>query len=616
MDHLVDARVSEAFRVHIPERPTFSLLRSKAGVIGRPIGETSGTVVDQVAARAGVIRVSNGFRCPDDMSNGGTFTDAMGTTCGVRVVMGAVENLLEGVSQAASGVHLLEGRDGGKGAAVIHKNEEVLGALREAGGEMFKISDEYAKAHPERGLFGVKSADEHYKNQREKTERYLNELRHYLTTGEQLQYEYGKADVDKDYSDRINPALKDLIKNSTNEELLTIMENQAVEFHRGVSRNVRVSIPAGRRFETFLEEGRYLTTHETTSDHSDSGIRSSYEQQIGIPGGVPISVRPASGYVTHPDIEQHGRTLFEQRTGIAPTEFTNVDRSINGPVSGYGEIELILRPEVAGRSGFGLDDSISTLLRPASFDETDPKAIFAAMVSAGGKYDRHTSNQALALLESSRTGSFAYLNARDGAVADYDEGKYGFGRSYFEALVLGSFGTDDVAAVKIDYSVLSRRTVDPQRQFSGEDAKERTEQLRKEFFATETLAKMGFNDEEIQYLVGLLDNYQGYDKTKVSIPYEWMNDLDQLLAFREARARKTAIEAKGIEVKVTHEKGVNPFDPELYGAQPGADIEQVLVSRFQEKFPRSVRERRERTAQAEREKAERAAQGIPEPSYG
>jgi hypothetical protein len=108
VDHLVDARVSEAFRVHIPERPTFSLLRSKAGIIGRPIGETSGTVVDQVAARAGVIRVSNGFRCPDDMTNGGTFTDAMGTTCGVRVVMAAVEEIATQVRSGASGGHSSE----------------------------------------------------------------------------------------------------------------------------------------------------------------------------------------------------------------------------------------------------------------------------------------------------------------------------------------------------------------------------------------------------------------------------------------------------------------------------------------------------------------------------
>lgn len=94
--------LSDPFRVRIPDRPTFSLLRSKAGVIGRPIKETGGTVVDQVAARSGVIRVGNGFRCPDTMTNGGTFTDATGSTCGVRILTGAVEEVRNQLRAAAS----------------------------------------------------------------------------------------------------------------------------------------------------------------------------------------------------------------------------------------------------------------------------------------------------------------------------------------------------------------------------------------------------------------------------------------------------------------------------------------------------------------------------------
>lgn len=82
------------FKILFPEHPVYSLLRTKAGIIGRPIRETHGDVMDQVAARSGVIRVSNGFRCPDNMSNGGTFTDATGSTCGVRVVAAAVEGVV------------------------------------------------------------------------------------------------------------------------------------------------------------------------------------------------------------------------------------------------------------------------------------------------------------------------------------------------------------------------------------------------------------------------------------------------------------------------------------------------------------------------------------------
>lgn len=118
-------------RITFPERPTYSLLRTKAGIIGRPIRETHGDIMDQVAARSGVIRVSNGFRCPDNMSNGGTFTDAMGTTCGVRIVASAAEQALEAVMGGSTG-----DRNPGPVGRAIEKiqgnnNESRLNAVKE-----------------------------------------------------------------------------------------------------------------------------------------------------------------------------------------------------------------------------------------------------------------------------------------------------------------------------------------------------------------------------------------------------------------------------------------------------------------------------------------------------
>jgi ElaB/YqjD/DUF883 family membrane-anchored ribosome-binding protein len=75
-----------------PEYPILGFLRLKAGIIGRPIRETHGTIVDRIAAASGVVRVANGFRCPDDRQFGGTFTDATGSTCGLRIARGAVDS--------------------------------------------------------------------------------------------------------------------------------------------------------------------------------------------------------------------------------------------------------------------------------------------------------------------------------------------------------------------------------------------------------------------------------------------------------------------------------------------------------------------------------------------
>ena len=101
-------------KITLPGYPGYSLLRTKGaigpsigdggtigggGSVGGKIGDTAGTVIDQIAARNGVIRVGNGFRCPDDREFGGTFTDAMGTTCGIRLIESAIEGAIGEIEQ-------------------------------------------------------------------------------------------------------------------------------------------------------------------------------------------------------------------------------------------------------------------------------------------------------------------------------------------------------------------------------------------------------------------------------------------------------------------------------------------------------------------------------------
>ena len=611
-----DSVLSETFRVHIPERPTFSLLRSKAGVIGRPIGETGGTVMDQVAAQAGVIRVSNGFRCPDDMTNGGTFTDAMGTTCGVRVVMAAVEDVLEGVRDAATGTLHTEGRDGGKGAAILVKNEGILGAIADAGGHVFAPSEEMVKANEGKTvLFGVRTPKQAYENQKKYATFVIDEMREYLSTGKRRQPNPSDGSVVTEWReiDRLHPDVRKLLAEASDEELLSIMQDTAVKFHEGVSKNIRVSIPSGLRLDSFLDDGVYKTTHDVGSDHSNAYIRSDYELQIGLPRDLPNELRPASGYVTHPDWDEANVEKFNSVNDVEVNEFSDLPREAYGAVYCYGNVDLILRPETSGRAGYGQGDSISTMLLPTRFDETDPEKVFTAIASAGGK-ERSMDRQILALLEAHRTGSFKYFNSLE--VAN-PEGEEHLHRAYFEALIPGSFGIEDVAAVRINYAQLASRTVDPESRFNGQDALEQTKKIRDEFFSTEKLQQMGFSDEEIQYLLGMLDNYKTYDKNSLSIPRDLMiHQLTQLLDFRVAKERKAKIEAKGVEVQVTHSKSVDPFDPKSYGGQPGDDVEAILLGRFMTAFPKQIRADRERRERMAREQAERIARGEPEPFYG
>jgi head-tail adaptor len=592
-------------------------ITGKAGFFAKPIKATHGTVGTQVAAQHGVEVVANGFRCPPNRANGGTFTDAMGTTCGVMLAVDAVADAISTVAEVAKGSFATQGREGGKAGAVRAKNKQILDAIEQAGGHLFAPSDDYAAALERKNAnFEVLTPEQRHAEQVGRVKYALKDIREYLSTGKRRQPSVYDGSVVTEWKevDNLHPDVKKLLAEASDEELVQIMHDTAMRFHEGVSRNLRVSMPHGTRFDLFLEEGRYKTTHEATSDHSTPDIRRLYEAQIGMPRDLAPQLRPASGYVTHPDWDEAAAEKFSAlNEGKEPNEFSSLPRGAYGAVDSYGQVDLVLRPEVAERAAYGHGDSISTMLLPTRLDETDPEKVFSALLSSNGRELHTIDRQILGMLEANRTGSFKYLNSLHGASnPDGEENLY---RQYFEALIPGSFGVEDVAAVRMPFHYLSVRTVSAQDRLSGKDALEQTKKIRDEFFSTEMLQRMGFSEEEIQYVMGMLDNFKNFSAEKPNIPY-MTKQLQQLLDFRVAKERKAKIEAKGIQLQVSHHMNADPFNPASYGGKEGDDIEQILHRKVLESIPKAVREERERTERMAREKAEREARGEPEPSYG
>lgn len=71
--------------VFVPETPAFSILESKAGGRLRSIGGDAPSV-GSANLGPNVLRAGNGFRCGPNMSNGGTWTNFRGDTCGVDLL--------------------------------------------------------------------------------------------------------------------------------------------------------------------------------------------------------------------------------------------------------------------------------------------------------------------------------------------------------------------------------------------------------------------------------------------------------------------------------------------------------------------------------------------------
>lgn len=463
------------------------------------------------------------------------------------------------------------------------KNKAVLDGIKEAGGSPFKVDEDYASNNTDR-LIPPRTVDQAYEEQRSKARSLVSVVRNYLETK--------KTQPDSEsyeHYDLLHPDVKQLILSSTDDELLDIIEAQMVEFHKGVSKNVRVRVVGGEKLDSIFSDGRYKTTHEAQSSHSQPGVRREYENTIGMPKDLAPVYRPASGYITHPDWTEDGQGL-----------------------GAYGLTELILRPEVNGRTGYGTDDSFNTLLSPVAFGDDDPKAIFAALMPANGKYDYKVDSHTLGWLESARSGSFKNVNSSySGSPETLDSGT-GSGHNYFEALILGGFEASEIERVKIRYNDLGDIS-------TQEDVLEgQFEDFVAEFLTGENLTRVGFSDVEIEYLKKIVDGHQATRGTPLPGRFA-VAGADRLREFRAAQARKSKFEEYGIAVEVTYPpevlqsipynlRGLDLFDPVSYGGKPGDDVETILKERFEAGLLKEVRDSMRR----EQERADRIARGEPE----
>ena len=227
----------------------------------------------------------------------------------------------------------------------------------------------------------------------------------------------------------------------TEDELEQEILDSISQFHAGLDPRPRVQVP--NQDLTRIVANGYKTTHEVDSDHSSSPLRLSYEAEIGIHPDVPSNLRPASGYVMHSDwLDAEDRaalTLLEALPGVDASinfpEFTQRTRaeSKRGPVHVYGGVELVLRPETAGRTFYGLGDSLNERFTPVSLESTDIDEIARPLT---GNRPELTRNM-IEMLHGKWKGNYSSQR--------YEED--GIFRPYHEALIMGSFDGSDIEQV-------------------------------------------------------------------------------------------------------------------------------------------------------------------------
>lgn len=277
-----------------------------------------------------------------------------------------------------------------------------------------------------------------------------------------------------------------------------------------------------------------------------------YQSRIGLSKGTPSLGRPVSGYVVHRSHDEERKRMVRAkgRGNIgADAVFEIGDNDIAGDgLTAFGEIEIVLRPEVSQRTSYGRGDSLASAHRPVAMNSTDTEDIADAIVNTDGINSSAKDAEAMVhLLQASMDKNFSSINAgRDEKGRMVPMGKVDPSeRSHepFEAHILGGFKKDEVEGIHYPYSRIKKMAED-------EDISD----IVNEVSIKGRLEKLGFTPEEIAYF------YSVSDGSSMNTP-----SMQQLREYRAAKKVKDKYQSAGIEyVRIAHPDGINIENPRTY----------------------------------------------------
>lgn len=272
---------------------------------------------------------------------------------------------------------------------------------------------------------------------------------------------------------------------------------------------------------------------------SDEFLRQSFGERNGIPSDTPLSSRPVSGYLVHPD--------NPMGVGSGPNE-----------LEAQGDIEVILRKDVASRTSYTRGDTMKTGGRLVPLTSTNSEDITDAISNADGKKAvSAVADSVLGLLQAEASKRFDSLQK---SVRTDPSGKRKESTELIEAQILGGFEIDDVEGISYPYEKVLRES-----QSEG---------------ITDILISIDI--DSIMKSAGLSPDEMTQLKSKFNMGIPETPAFNELKAYRRANSLRKKFLRTGIEYVVfPRADGKNIDDPRTYDKSANAwdDIEEVLVNR-------------------------------------
>jgi hypothetical protein len=250
--------------------------------------------------------------------------------------------------------------------------------------------------------------------------------------------------------------------------------------------------------------------------------------------------------------------------------------SANGNVLEQGEIEVILKRGISGRTAYMRGDSLETGGRPVSMSSDDSDEILNALIHDDGPNAKKSmARTMIALLKAAIDDDYSALNAKpdkDGKLPPVGKEDPSKDREHetFEAMILGGFTKSDVQGIHFPYTKIVKMA----------------EPLDISDFANEKLfldrvMRIAPNTDP-QQIIQLITS-----GGKIDTP-----SMRSLREYRTAKTVRKKYEKLGIGfIKFSHPTGKNIEDPRNYdpSAMPSDDVEKIIKSNIVKEIDELIR---------------------------
>lgn len=376
----------------------------------------------------------------------------------------------------------------------------------------------------------------------------------------------------------IDPEIMRAIGSASDMDVSEMIESAAIGFHEGVDRRPRLRVSESEMENVIQDGGRKFSDR----GHFSRAERS-YQALYGIHPDTDDIDRPVMGYVVHPAQDQAARNAARRRgsqIGDGPIEWP-IGQNPHGDIDADGEIEIVLKPEVSGRTAYGFGYGIDNRTRPVWLNSSDHSAISDALVNVDSAADEDASRvRVLNALAASIDGEYGYLTDTGSVkpvatqqtektqdfISRYGEHAKASRPQRLGAHIMGGFVNEEISEIRYPWSRISKSSSDI----------DVSDVVNKEP-VSDRLRRLGFTDEEIEYFYSVNGDR--------SLDYISSATMASLKDYRKAVQLKKDYEARGIpSVVFAHPSGIDPMDISSYSSNPtpGMSVEDALAKAINE----------------------------------